>query len=68
MCRIAVKEANIPSTALETEENGLIIHITDMTLSMNAHWRYEQKKWSVKDFNCIHHTSLSLSLQASHAR
>lgn len=44
-----VKEANIPSTALETEENGLIIHISDMSLSMNAHWRYEQKKWSVHD-------------------
>ena len=47
LCRISVKEVNIPSTVLEGGERGLTIHISDMSLSMKAKWKYKQKSWYI---------------------
>ena len=40
-----MKEVHIARTALESGEKGLTVHISGMTLAMNARWKYKQKSW-----------------------
>ena len=44
-CSISVKEVITPGTSLGGGEGELTIHISDMSLSMSAKWKYKQKSW-----------------------
>ena len=51
---MAVREATVPSTALVNEDGLLRIHISGMSLSLHAKWKYKQKSWYKKLHNILY--------------